>query len=141
MDVLFESLTPDNFPDLFTWLWVVSLIVVIASIVIYADSGRRYRRYPVLLSMHEWIFWSVVIPWGLVLLLIITHVPLLLLLLVLLPGMAILLWARFVRFPPLIAAANEEMRRRRFAPAARAQAPARPRPTPAGRRRRHSTRR
>ena len=141
MDVLFESLTPDNFPDLFTWLWVTALVVVIGSIVVYADSGRRYRRHPVLLTMHEWIFWSVVIPWGLVLLFVITHVPFLLLLFVVLPGLGVLIWARFIRFPPLIAAANEEMRRRRFAPAARPAAPSRPRATPAGRRRRHSARR
>jgi hypothetical protein len=141
MDVLFQSLTPENFPDLFTLLWIASLVVVIAAIAIYVNSGRRYRRYPVLLAMHEWIFWSVVIPWGLVLLLIITHVPLLLVILAVVPGMALLAWARFVRFPPLIAAANEDLRRRRFAPVSRAAPPTRPRPTPAGRRRRHSGRR
>ncbi|MDQ3880717.1 MAG: hypothetical protein M3295_06570 [Chloroflexota bacterium] len=141
MDVLFQSLSPDNFPDLFTLLWITALLVVIASVAIYIDSGRRYRRYPVLIDLHEWVFWSVVIPWGLALLLLITHVPLALLLLVLIPGMAVLIWARFVRFPPLIAAAGEELRRRRFAPAARPVPAARPRPTPAGRRRRHSGRR
>ena len=140
MDRLFDALTPDNFPDLFTLLWVAALLIVAGSIAIYADSGRRFRRYPVLLSMHEWIFWSVVIPWTLVLLLVITHVPFAMVLLVLLPGMAILLWARFVRFPPLIAAANDDLRRKRFVPPPRVEARGRPRPTPAGRRRRHSAR-
>jgi len=140
MDRLFDSLTPDNFPDLFTLLWVSALIIVAGSIAIYADSGRRFRRHRVLLSMHEWIFWSVVIPWSLVILLVITHVPFVMVPLVVLPGMAILLWARFVRFPPLIAAANDELRRKRFVPPARVEARGRARPTPAGRRRRHSAR-
>ena len=140
MDRLFDSLTTDNFPDLFTLLWVTALVMIAVSIAIYWDAGKRYRRYPVLLSMHEWIFWSVVLPWSLVLLLVITHVPFIVVLLAVLPGMAILLWARFVKYPPLIAAANDEVRRRRFVPPARVEARGRPRPTPAGRRRRHSAR-
>ena len=141
MEILFESLTPENFPDLFTLLWVSALAIVIGAIVVYTDSGRRYRRYPVLLTMHEWLFWSVVIPWMLVPLLVVTHVPLIMLLLIVVPGMAVMLSARFIRFPPRIAAANEELRRRRFTPTARGESRGRPRPTPAGRRRRHIARR
>ena len=137
MEILFESLTPENFPDLFTLLWVSALAIVIGAVAVYSDSGRRYRRYPVLLTMHEWLFWSVIIPWVLVPLLLLTHVPLILLLVIVLAGMAVMLWARFIRFPPRIAAANEELRRRRFTPVARGEARGRPRPTPAGRRRRH----
>lgn len=140
MDRLFDSFTPENFPDLFTLLSVVPFVVIAVSIWIYTDSGRRFRRYPVLLSMHEWIFWSVIIPWSLVLLLLITHVPFVLVVIVLGAGMALLIWARFVKYPPLIAAANDELRRRRFVPPARVEARGRARPTPAGRRRRHSTR-
>ena len=54
--------------------------------------------------------------WGITPLLAVVHVPLLLILLVLLPGMAIAVYAVFVRFPPQIAAANDEIRRRRFVP-------------------------
>ena len=141
MQVLFDSLNPETFPDLFTLLWVAALVIVIGSVALYSNSGRRFRRYPVLLSMHEWLFWSTIIPWALVPLLLITGAPLLLLLLLVFPGMAVMLWARFVRFPPLIAAANDELRRRRFAPAPRGEPRGRPRPTPAGRRRRHTPRR
>ena len=143
MDVLFNSLTPANFPDLFTLLWLAAIVILIGSVVIYSDAGRRYRRYPVFLSLHEWIFWPIFIPWALVLLFVVTGVPLLLLLLLVVPGLAVALYARFVRFPPLIAASNEEIRRRRFTPPSRpkAEAKERPRPVPAGRRRKHTTRR
>ncbi len=141
MEILFESLTPENFPDLFTLLWISALAIVIGAVVVYTDSGRRYRRYPVLLAMHEWLFWSVIIPWTLVPLLVITHVPLIMVLIIVLPGMAVMLWARFIRFPPRILAANEELRRRRFTPTARGEPRGRTRPTPAGRRRRHIARR
>ena len=69
--------------------------------------------------------------------LVIIHVPLALLLLVELPGIAIAAWAAFVKFPPIIDATNAEIRRRRFVPPPRREVRERPRPTPAGRRRRH----
>jgi hypothetical protein len=137
MALLFDSLTPANFPDLFTLLWVVALVVVIGSIGVYNLAQQRYRRYPAILALHEWIFWSLVVSWGLVPLLVIIHVPFLLVLLVVIPGMAVAAWAAFVKFPPIIAAANDEIRRRRFVPPPRRAERERAKPTPAGRRRRH----
>jgi hypothetical protein len=137
MGVLLDPLTPFNFPDLFTLLWVVALVILVGAIAVYNLAQRRYRRYPAILSLHEWIFWSIVITWGIVPLLVIIHVPLLLILLVVLPGMAVAAWAAFIRYPPIIAAANDEIRRRRFVPPPRRTERERARPTPAGRRRKH----
>ena len=137
MAKLFEPFTPLNFPDLFTLMWVASLLIVIGSIVVYYMAQRRYRRYPAILALHEWVFWSLVISWGITPLLVVIHVPLLLLLLILLPGMATAAYAAFMRFPPQIAAANDEIRRRRFVPPPRRDVRERHKPTPAGRRRRH----
>ncbi|HEX2222389.1 MAG TPA: hypothetical protein VHK06_07670 [Candidatus Limnocylindria bacterium] len=137
MNVLFDPFTPFNHPDLFTLMWVAALVIVVGAILVYNGAQRRYRRYPTILTLHEWVFWSIVVTWGLVPLLAIIHVPLILILLVVVPGMAVAAWAAFIRFPPLIASANAELRRRRFVPPARRTEQARPRPTPAGRRRRH----
>jgi hypothetical protein len=137
MALLFDSLTPANFPDLFTLLWVGALVVVIGSIAVYNLAQQRYRRYPAILALHEWIFWALVVSWGLVPLLVIIHVPFLLVLLVVIPGMAVAAWAAFIKFPPIIAAANDEIRRRRFVPPPRRAERERAKPTPAGRRRRH----
>jgi hypothetical protein len=137
MGILLDPLTPFNFPDLFTLLWVVALVIVIGAILVYNLAQRRYRRYPAILSLHEWIFWSIVVTWGIVPLLVIIHVPLLLILLIVLPGMAVAAWATFVRYPPIIAAANDEIRRRRFVPPPRRAERERAKPTPAGRRRKH----
>lgn len=137
MALLFDPFTPFNHPDLFTLMWVAAIVIVVGAIVVYNAAQRRYRRYPEIMALHEWIFWAIVVTWGLVPLLAIIHVPLFLILLVILPGMAVAAWAAFVRFPPRIEAANAELRRRRFVPPARRAEHARPRPTPAGRRRRH----
>jgi hypothetical protein len=137
MRKLFDSFTAIGFPDLFTLMWAGALLIVIGAIFVYTAAQRRYRRYPTILALHEWVFWSIVVTWGLVPLLVVIHVPLLLILLVVLPGLAIAVYAAFIKFPPEIAAMNDEIRRQRFVPPPRRSERQRARPTPAGRRRRH----
>ena len=137
MDQLTQPFTPIGFRDLFTLMWVGAIVIVIGAVFVYTAAQRRYRRYPQILALHEWVFWAIVVTWGLVPLLVVIHVPLLLILLVVIPGMAIAAWATFVKFPPLIAQMNDEIRRQRFVPPPRRTDRERARPTPAGRRRRH----
>jgi hypothetical protein len=137
MAILFEPFTPLGFPDLFTLMWAGALVIVIGAVLVYTTAQRQYRRYPAILALHEWVFWSIIVTWGLVPLLVVIHVPLALILLVVLPGLAIAAWASFFKFPPVIATMNDEIRRQRFVPPPRRVERERARPTPAGRRRRH----
>jgi len=137
MGKLFDPFTPLNFGDLFTMMWVGAFVILVGAVVVYNAAQRLYRRYPAILSLHEWIFWSILVTWGVVPLLVVVHVPLLMLLLIVVPGMVIAAYAAFVKFPPVIEAANVEIRRRRFVPPPRREVRERPKPTPAGRRRRH----
>ena len=137
MNVLTDPFTPATFPDLFTWMWVAGIVITIGSIAVYNVALRRYRRYPEILALHEWVFWPIVTAWAVIPLLAVIGVPLIIQLAIVLTGMGIAAYAAFVRFPPRIAAANDEIRRRRFVPPPRRAAPQRARPTPAGRRRRH----
>jgi hypothetical protein len=137
MGILTDPFTPTTFPDLFKWMWISGLVIATGSIVVYTMAQRRYRRYPVILELHEWVFWPIVIGWGVIPLLAVIGVPLFLLLAIVVPAMGIALYATFVRYPPRIAAANDEIRRRRFVPPPKRSESQRPKPTPAGRRRRH----
>ena len=137
MAILTDPFTPATYPDLFTWMWVAGLVIAFGSVVVYTMAQRRYRRYPVILALHEWIFWPIVVGWGIIPLLCVIGVPLLLQLAIMLPAMAFAFYAAFFRFPPRIAAANDEIRRRRFVPPPRRSDKDRAKPTPAGRRRRH----
>ena len=67
------------------------MLIVAGAIVVYNTAQRRYRRYPTILALHEWIFWAIVATWGIVPLLVVIHVPLLLILLIIVPGMAVAL--------------------------------------------------
>jgi hypothetical protein len=137
MNLLIEPFTTFNFPDLFTLMWVGSLLIVVGAVVVYNLAQRRYRRYPALLDLHEWVFWSIIVTWGVVPLLVVIHVPLLLILLIVVPGMGFAAYAAFIRFPPMIEVMNDEIRRRRFVPPPRRELGGRKRVTPAGRRRSH----
>lgn len=137
MNLLTDPFTPATFPDLFTWMWVAGLVIAVGSIVVYNMAQRRYRRYPEILALHEWIFWPIIVTWGIVPLLVVIGVPLIIQLLIVLSGMTIAAYGVFVRYPPRIAAANDEIRRRRYVPPPRREERERPKPTPAGRRRRH----
>ncbi len=137
MNVLTDPFTPLNYPDLFTLMWVGGILISIGAIVVYNMAQRRYRRYPELLALHEWIFWPIIVTWGVIPLLAVIGVPFILQLAIVLAGMGIAAYAVFVRFPPRIAAANDEIRRRRFVPPPKRSERERAKPTPAGRRRRH----
>ncbi len=137
MNVLTDPFSLANFPDLFTLMWVAGVLIAIGAIVVYNLAQRRYRRYPELLALHEWVFWPIIVTWGVIPLLVVIGVPLILQLLIVLAGMGMAAHAVFVRFPPRIAAANDEIRRRRYVPPPRRAERERAKPTPAGRRRKH----
>lgn len=137
MSILTDPFTLATYPDLFTWMWVAGILISVGAIGIYNLAQRRYRRYPELLALHEWVFWPIIVTWGVIPLLVVIGVPLILQLLVVLSGMGLAAYATFVRFPPRIAAANNEIRRRRYVPPPRRTESQRSKPTPAGRRRKH----
>ncbi len=137
MNVLTDPFSLANYPDLFTLMWVAGVLIAIGAIVVYNLAQRRYRRYPELLALHEWVFWPIIVTWGVIPLLVVIGVPLILQLLIVLAGMGMAAHAVFVRFPPRIAAANDEIRRRRYVPPPRRAERERAKSTPAGRRRKH----
>ncbi len=137
MNVLTDPFTVATYPDLFTLMWVAGIVIAIGAIVVYNLAQRQYRRYPEILALHEWIFWPIIVTWGVIPLLVVIGVPLLLQLAAIFTGMGIAAYAAFVKFPPRIEAANDDIRRRRYVPPPRREERSRPKPTPAGRRRRH----
>jgi hypothetical protein len=137
MNVLIDPFTSTTYPDMFTLMWVAGIVIAIGAIVVYNLAQRRYRRYPEILALHEWIFWPIIVTWGVIPLLVVIGVPLLLQMVAIFTGMGIAAYAAFVKFPPRIEAANDDIRRRRYVPPPRREERSRSKPTPAGRRRRH----
>jgi hypothetical protein len=137
MGVLTDPFTPALFPDMFTWMWVAGVVIAVGAVIVYNVAQRRYRRYPELLALHEWVFWPIIVTWGIMPLLAVIGVPLILTLPMLLAGTGFAAYAIFVKFPERIAAANDEIRRRKFVPPPRRTERARAKPTPSGGHRKH----
>ena len=133
-----EGFSPQNFPDLFYPISVASLVLLIGSIVLYNVQVRRLHRHPPLVALQEWLLWTGLAVFGLLLVYAIFKFYFIFVLVTVVIGIATFVWIRFVRFPPLIRAYNNQVQRARSLSQARYRRPEatiRPRKTRQRRRR------
>ncbi len=139
LDPLFKVFDEGHFTDLFHPIWIAALVLLILTIVLYNVRSRQLHRHEPLRTMQEWLLWTGLTTFGLILVGAVFHFYFLFVFLFIVIGIATFIWVRFFRFPPLIAAYNEQLRRARFFSQARyrqAEATVRSRRTRGGRRRR-----
>jgi Na+-transporting methylmalonyl-CoA/oxaloacetate decarboxylase gamma subunit len=106
--------TRENFPDLFDPIWIASLIFFVGAIVLYNVRQRQLHRHEPLRAMQEWLLWTGLITFGLVLVGTVFSFYFLFILIFIISGILAFIWIRFYRFPPYIEAYNEQLRRARF---------------------------
>ena len=66
-DYLFEEFNPHKFPDLFTPTWVVSLVLLAALAILYSVRTKRLHRHTPYLDLYEWLLWTGITLFGLLL--------------------------------------------------------------------------
>jgi len=133
--------TLQNFPDIWLPIVVASIVFLIGSVVLYNVRVRQLHRHEVLRSMQEWLLWTGLVTWSMVLVAVVFNWYFLFVLIILLVGIETLVWIRFFRFPPYILAYNEQLKRARFFSQSRykaAEATVRTKRTRATQRRRRS---
>ncbi len=108
------AFTQDNFPDIYAPIWIASLVLFIGTVVLYNVRVRQLHRHEVLRSLQEWLLWTGLITFGLVLVGTVFSFYFLFILLTIVIGIGVFIWIRFFRFPPYIRAYNEQLRRARF---------------------------
>ncbi len=106
--------SPDNFPDLFYPVSVAALVFLIATIVLYNVQTRRLHRHPPLVALQEWLFWTGLALFGLLLVYATFKFYFVFVLITLVIGIGTMIWIRFFRFPPLISAYNRVLRREQY---------------------------
>ncbi len=114
LDYLLRPFTAAEFPDIFDPFWIAALVLLVIQIVLYNVRSRQLHRHEPLVTMQEWLFWTGTVTFGLLLIMALFVWYFLFVLLTVAIGAAVYVWIRFVRFPPLIAAYNEQLRRARF---------------------------
>ena len=116
LDSLFMAggFSPDNFADLFYPITLAALIFLVGTIVLYNVQTRRYRHHPPLVNLQEWLFWTGLAVFGLLLVYAIFKFYFVFVLITLVIGIGTMIWIRFFRFPPLIMVYNNVLKREQY---------------------------
>ena len=138
-EYLFLPFRSVNFPDLFQPVWMASLILLIALIVLYNVRTRQLHRHPPYLDLYEWLLWTGIITFSLLLVESVFVFDFFLVLTTIVIGLGVLVWVRFRRFPPIMASYEHRLARQRYfsrSKFARPEATIRPKAARRSRRRR-----
>jgi uncharacterized membrane protein len=113
-EYLFEAFNAANFPDLYMPLLVASFAGLIAIVVFYNVRTRQLHRHQVYLQMYEWMLWTGVITFSLMLVYVVFAFDMIIVMGTLVIGLGMLVWIRFVRFPPYFAAYERQLAKQRY---------------------------
>ena len=112
-----------NFPDLFWPTVWASIAALVATVVLYNVRTRQLHRHRPYLDLWEWLLWTGLITFSLLLVGALFVFDFFLVLATAIVGVATLVWVRFRRFPPIIAAYERQLARQRYLSRQRASDP------------------
>ena len=113
-EYLFLPFSRSNFPDIYDLTWMASLALIVVVIVLYNMRTRALHRHRPYLDLWEWILWTALITFFLVDVGALFLFDFFLVLGTLIIGLAILVWVRFRRFPPVFEIYEQKLARERF---------------------------
>jgi len=113
-DYLLQQWGPDLFPDIFWPFTIAVFVFFVGQIVVYNVRTRQLHKFEPLVGMQEWLLWTGVITFGLLIIMSIFRWYFLLVLATLVIGLGTYVWVRFIYFPPIVAGYNQHLRRTRF---------------------------
>lgn len=122
-DYLFIGFDKRAFPDLFDPMWIGSLVLLVVLTILYTLRTRALHRHRHYLDMWEWIFWSGLITFFLLVVGAIFRFDFVVILVILFGGLGTMAWARFRKFPPLFEAYEHQLARQRYLARARRSSP------------------
>lgn len=105
--------SPQNFPDLFYAISIASFVLLVTAVVLYNVQTRRLREHALLVALQEWLFWTALSVFGLLIVYAIFKFYFAFVIVTLVIGLGTFIWIRFFRFPPLIESYNKVLVRQR----------------------------
>jgi hypothetical protein len=112
-----------NFPDLFNQVWISSLILLAVLVVLYNLRTRALHRHRLYTDMWEWLLWTGLITFFLLVSGAIFVFDFAVILVIAVTGIGVMVWVRFVRFPPLFEAYEHQLARQRYLARAKSSRP------------------
>ena len=122
-EYFFQPFRKETFPDLFDPIWMGSLVLMLVLFVLYTLRTRALHRHRLYLDMWEWLFWTGLITFFLVIVGAIFRFDFIVILVTLVAGLGTLAYARFRRFPPMFEAYEHQLARQRYLARARQARP------------------
>lgn len=113
-EYLFIPFSQGNFPDLFDPIWISSLVFLVATVVLYVVRTRQLHKHQPYLDLYEWLLWTGVIFFSLILVYAIFHFDFIIPTISLPVGLGLLVWIRFVKFPPELRTYEAQLAKQRY---------------------------
>ena len=114
ISTLLTGFNDTNFHALYTPTWELALALLLVGVVFYNFQGRRLHAYSVFLDLNEWLLWTSVGTFSLLLMFSLFGFDFIFVLPTMVGGAALFLWIRFWHFPPIIRAYEERLARQRY---------------------------
>ncbi len=113
-EYLFTRFSAHTMPDLYTVTWVATLVLLVGLVLLYNVRTKALHRHAPYLDMYEWLLWTGISLFGLILVAAIFNFYLIVLLVILVVGLAVMVWVRFVRFPPSFEIYEQKLAKQRY---------------------------
>ena len=91
-------------------------MLLIVAVVLYNVQVRKLHRHPPLVALQEWLLWTAVCVFGLVLVEAIFHFWFVTVVATIVIGLGAFIWIRFFHFPPHIELYNRQLSGRALRP-------------------------
>ena len=114
ISTLLTGFNDTNFKALFAPTWELSAALLVVGVIFYNFQGRRLHAYSVFLDLKEWLLWTTVGVFSLLLMFALFGFDFIFVLPTMVGGAVLFLWIRFIHFPPLIRAYEERLARQRY---------------------------
>jgi hypothetical protein len=111
---LFTRFSARTTPDLYTPFWVATVVLLAGLIVLYNVRTRALHRHAPYLDLYEWLLWAGISLFGLLLVAAVFNFYMIVLLVILITGLAVMVWIRFIRFPPMLEAYEHKLAKQRY---------------------------
>lgn len=113
-DYLFRSFNSDDFPDLFHPTWIASAVLLVVLLVLYNLRTKALHKHQPYVDLWEWLWWTGLITFSLLIIESLFVFDFILVLATVIIGLGALVWIRFFRFPPILAAHQQRLARQRY---------------------------
>jgi hypothetical protein len=114
LSLLLIGFNEANFPAINLIIGQLAIVGLVTAVVFYNFQGKRMHAYSVFLDLNEWMLWTSMGVFSLLLLFFVFQFDFIFVLPTIIGGALLFLWIRFWHFPPLIRAYEERLARQRY---------------------------